>query len=95
MSIAFFVMALAASDGWVVPTRAAQQACRPKAVMADADHVARVQPLASMPPAKQVRGIYREIDGCPVLSVVRERVGQSLDQEPLRPRSGYSGRQSE
>ena len=36
---------------------------------------ARVRPLAAMPPAKLLLGVYNEVDGCPRPIVVRAQVG--------------------
>lgn len=49
---------------------------RPQADRVDARQPARMRKLGEMPPAKQILGVLREVDGCPQPIVVREEVGQ-------------------
>lgn len=96
MRIAFLVMALP-----LAPAMAAQPAfppkvadkCKPANVKAADGQIpsARARPLADMPPAVEIKALYREVNGCPKPIVVRRNVGNpgeapSPDAKPdMRP----------
>ena len=68
MSLILLVLAATATPG-------AKPCRRPGADRVDARQPARARKLGEMPPARQVLGVFRTVDGCPTPIVVRDTVG--------------------
>ncbi|HEU0044885.1 hypothetical protein [Sphingomonas sp.] len=68
------LLALVASP---LPAATLQKTCPTRAAdRVTARQPARIRPLADMPPARLIKGVFREVDGCPQPIVVREQVGE-------------------
>ena len=48
----------------------------------------RVQPLGAMPPAAEIRAVYRTVDGCPAPVVLRKGIGANPEKQ--LPLSGFA-----
>ena len=72
MSTLLLALAAAAAPAPTIRTQPCRRAAAEPVAARPSSPVRR---LGDMPPARQVLGVYRSIDGCPTPVVVRDEVG--------------------
>lgn len=52
-----------------------KRCAKPAVERAEARRPLQMRKLGDMPPARQIKGVFNEVDGCPAPIVVRDSVG--------------------